>query len=341
MYQYTTTNVINSAKALDYNGNILIDGNGSEIARYTGTSTVFNVPKIGKFLKTGIVSVYKRPYSAGVLEVNQITVPTPTSGDVLRLTVNLKLSQSTLSEYTNYSMDFKLPVVVEIISSGNASTDATAIVAQLNALKNRFGKTYFTATVGSGGTSAQITLTAKEHTQRFESVVLSKAVANTSSLTMYDQTSIATGAVTTAGAIGFGDDAWMIRSLFIPTAENVRYFGISREERPILGGNYTEYALRYSIAKDGMDGIVGGGTSITTHIFYVKSDLVTSFEAALLVTWPTLVTIGGDSDLVIIGDQTIGVGAAQTTLTTVNASGAVTWASGTVGVATINRRTVY
>ena len=67
----------------------------------------------------------------------------------------------------------------------------------------------------------------------------------------------------------------------LPTAENSRFYGISKEERPIIGGNYTQYTLRYSITKDGTDGIVGAGVSVTNHVFYVKTDLVTAFELAL------------------------------------------------------------
>jgi hypothetical protein len=332
MYQYTTTNVINSAYALDYNGNILIDGTGAQVPKYAGTATTFNVAKVGSFKKTGIVSIYKRPYTQGVLEVAKLTVTTQTAGDLLRLTILIKQSQATPSEYVNYTLDFQKPVVVEVISSGVAATDATALVAQLNTLRDRFGYAYVTASLNG----AEIIITAKEYTQRFKEYILSEAIANVNSLTQYDQVTLVTGVVTTPGALGFGDDSWMQRSVMLPTLENTRFFGISKDERPIMGGQYTEYALRYSIPKDGNDGTWGNGTSVTTHIFYVLSTLQVAFETALNITFPGIIEIAGPNVLVITGDSVLDLSLAETT--TLVASGGTapySFVSGTLGTATI------
>jgi len=306
MYQFTTTNVINSQYAVDYNGNPLIDSAGTEVPKYTGSATGLNVAKVGTFKKSGIVSVYKRPYAAGVKEIATITVPTLTAGAAARIVVGVKLSGSTQSEYTNYSMDFKLPVVVEILASGVAATDAAAFITQLNALKSRFGHTYFTTTSGGG---AVITFTAKEDVQRFNSIVITEETLVSTTLNLVDYVSKATGSVTTPGKIGFGDNSWMLRNIMVPTAENVRVFGISKEERPIMGGNYSQYTLRYSIAKDGTDGIVSGGNSVTTHVFYVLSSLVSGFETAinnvgLTIGLLNLAATGGDVSLATATDDT-------------------------------------
>lgn len=289
MYQFTTTNVINSAYALDYEGNQLLDSSGVAVPKYSGSTTALWVAKVNTFKVANIVSISKRPYTAGVKEVGTITIPTMTGDSVVRLTVDVKLSQSTQSEYVNYSLDFKLPVIVEVISSGVAATDAAALIVQLNSLKNRFGHRYFSAASGGG---AVINITANDYTQRFNSIIVAEETANTNSVVQFDYITKATGSISTAGKVGFGDDNWMLRSVMIPTAENVRIFGISKDERPVMGGNYTEYVLRYSIVKDGTDGIVSGGTSVTTHVFYVKSDLVTSFEAAITTTGIAVNTIG-------------------------------------------------
>lgn len=335
MYQFSTTNVINSAYALDYNGTILVDGTGSNVPKYAGTSTAFTVAKVHTFKKPNIVSVHKRPYAAGVLETATATIGTAaTAGDVLRFTVEIKLSQTTQSEYTNYGLDFKKPVVIEILSAGVAATDATAIKNQLNLLKDRFGHTYFNAS-SSGNV---ITLVAKESTQRFSVIDLSKITANSNSITTYDAIPLAgfTTAVTVPGAMGFGDDNWMQRSIMLQTLENTRYFGISKDERPILGGNYTEYVLRYAVLKDGQDGIVSGATSITTHVFYVLSTLQAAFEAALVTTFPTILSTNG---LVFVGSQTI----AATTVFTVNGANpgeTVNFTSSATGVATVTASAV-
>lgn len=330
MYQFTTTNVINSANALDYNGNILVDGAGNNIAKYVGTASALTVAKVGTFKKDNIVSIYKNPYTAGVKEQATIVVPTVTAGLTIRLTVLIKLSQSTQSEYTNYTLDFQKPVTVEVIATGTAATDAAALKTQLNTLKDRFGHSYVAAT----SADATITLIAKEDVQRFKSIVLEKEVASPNSLIQPEYTNIATGTVTVAGKIGFGDDAWMLRAVMLPTAENVRYFGISKDERPVLGGNYSEYVLRYSVAKDGTDGIVAGGNSITTHVFYVKSDLVSGFETAIAnvgLTVPALLSY-------TVGDASL-ANAATTTSAVVGAVGTVTYSVTSGTSATVNATT--
>lgn len=335
MYQFTKTTVINSAKALDYNGNVLVDGNGSDVAMYAGSATKLTVAKAGTFLKDNITAVYKRPYSAGIKEVAKITVPSATAGDILKLTVEVSLSQSTQSEYTNYSLDFKKPQTVEVLYTTNAATTAGLFVTQLKSLKNRFGHSFFN--VSNSG--AEITLTAKEDEQRFSSVLLYKVEYDTNNtISQMKESVVATGAVTTPGKVGFGDDAYMAKSIVLPTAENVRVFGESKGERPILGGNYSQYTIHYSVAKDHDLGIVSGSVSKTTHVFYVKSDLVAGFEAELAKVYTNLITIGGDQDIIIIGDSTMANSDTQT-LVARNASGAVTWAVVSGTSATINSST--
>lgn len=277
MYQYTNTVVINSA----------LDSNGT-LAKYSGTGGVFTVTRVNHFTASKILGCYKRPYTAGVKEVAAITLVAGTANKVVRLNIDIRLQDSTYSEYANTYLYFKKPLMVEVIGSGTAATDATALVAQVNALKNRFGETYVTAVDGGGGV---ITLTAKDNYQRFYSVTAEIETANANSITQVDYVVNATGAVTTNGKVGFGDDAWMLSHITMPTLDNYRYFAVNKEERPILGGNYTEYVIRYSITKDTEDGIVAGGTSVTTHVFYVLSTLVTGFDAALSAGSVTVTTV--------------------------------------------------
>lgn len=298
MYQYTTTNIINSEYLKDYEGNDLLDSAAAQIPAFAGTAAGLSLPKIGNFKVANIVSIYKRPYTAAVKEIAQITMPTITATYVIRLDVVIKLEQSTNSEYTNYSLDFQKPITVEVIATGTAATDAQAIINQLNGLKNRFGYKYFTAALST----ADIVLTCNQAEQHIKSMVISYINPSTlytnNSIIQPEYTIPAANttnfAVTTAGKIGFGDDNWMIRKVMLPTAENVRYFGISKNERPVLGGQYTEYVLRYSLTKDGTDGIVSGATSVTTHVFYVKSDLVGLFELAIYPTGKDIVNVATD-----------------------------------------------
>lgn len=277
MFQYTTTTVINSR--LDSNG--VTD-------KFKGDANAFKVTRVGTFKKDNIKSVYERAYSAPTKEVATITVPTVTAGKVIRLEVDVRLSQNTYSEYANSYLYFKKPVVVEVIATGTAATDAAALAKQVAGLQDRFGESYIKAT----NAGAVITLAAKNQYQRFHNAEISEEVLSPNSLVQPEYKVVSTGfTVTTPGKVGFGDDAYMIASIMVPTTENTRVFGINQEERPILGGNYSQFTLRYDIPKDSNDGIWTGARSTTTHVFYVKSDLVNAFKAEIAKTFPDVETV--------------------------------------------------
>lgn len=327
MYQFTTTTIINSN----------LDSNGTT-AKYAGSATALNVTRVNKFIASKIVSVYKRPYAAGVKEVAKLTVVASTLGSVNRLLVDVRLSQKTDSEYANYSMDFKKPVVVEILGTGNATNDATAFKNAINGLRDRFGFAYITAT----SSGADLSLTATNNNQVFFSILQQEEAASYNSIIQPEYTLKAGGTLngltavngvvlTTVGRVGFGDDEYMISHIQIPTYENTRYFGTNKEERPIIGGNYTQYTLRYTVDKSD-DGILAGAKSITTHVFYVLSTLQAAFETEVQKAFAGIVTIGGDQDVVIVGDQNVAASAGAITYTALNmaAGETVNWTNSTL-----------
>jgi len=340
MYQFTTTTVINSA----------LDSNGTT-AKFSGSATAFTVTRVNTFKKDNIVSIYKKAYAAGVKEVGTIVVPTITQGLVARLVIDVRLSQQTDSEYANSYLYFKKPIVVEILASGTAATDATALVAQINGLKDRFGSSYITA---ANSSTATITITATNTNQRFYSFIIEKEKASTNSIIQPEYevanggilngtTAVNNAVLTTLGKTGFGDDEYMIKSIMIPTLENTRYFGINKEERPIIGGNYSEYVLRYSITKDGNDGIVSGGTSVTTHVFYVLSSLVPDFEAAIIAAGKTITSFSAEQTFTLgkTGDTTAEVSVDISAIVPfILSSAEITATSSAVGKATIGAITV-
>jgi hypothetical protein len=316
MYQFTTTTIINSN----------LDSNGSK-AKYAGTSAKFEVSRVATLLSAGIVSVYKRPYIAPILAEAQVTVPTITAGLVARLDVDVRLSQQTDSEYANTYLYFKKPVVVEVIATGTAATDATALAAQINGLRDRYGFAYITATANG----ADIILTATNQNQRFFSAKVLKEdpdmLTNTLIEPVYTDVTAGTFAVNKVGQVGFGDDDWMQRKVMVQTLENTRYFGYNKEERPVLGGNYTQFTIRYKVEKDTEDGISNGvNYSITTHVFYVKSDLVADFEDQLDNVSGVTVTLVTGGGLINITGTTSLANSATSQLTAAGATGTVTWA---------------
>lgn len=303
MYQFTTQTVLNDLTGVTVANNRLV------------------VPGVGTFKKDKIVSIYKAPYKAAVKEVAKVTVPTLTSGAAVRLELDIRLSQNANSEYAHYFIHFGKPVVLEIIATGTAATDAGLFVTALTNWKNRYGHSYVTATASG----ADITLTATDPYQRIHSVkVLQEGASNNTLIQpIFTDVTAGTFAVTTPGFNGFGDDAYMIRSVQVPTIDNKRAFGLNEKERPVLGGNYTQYTLRYKTDEEATDGIVYGFDSVTTHVFFVKASLVSTMETEL-------------DKLSLTGGYKLSATIATTGITAVaHAVGPVTYKSSNTAVATI------
>ena len=292
MFLYTTTTIINAANAVDVMGNALLDHEGNVLPRVDGDANAFTVIGTGTYKKDNIQSVYKRAYAPGVKEVAELTVPTATAKDLLRLTVEVKLDGSVQSDYANFTYDFKQPLTVDIVSSGTAATDAAELAKVLNKIKTEYGRSLFTASVED----ADLILKARTNDQRFKSITLEKVgdvPLNTLNIPI---TSLATGTVTEHGKTGFGDDAWMLKSVMLPTYENTRHFGIIKDERPILGGNYSQFTLKYKV-QAGEEGVfMGDDKSVTTHVFWVAADQVDAFEAVVTAVFADLEVVGDDPE---------------------------------------------
>jgi hypothetical protein len=289
MFEYTTTTIINSQYAVDAAGNPLLDNSGNLVARVKNNNgNSFTVIGAGTYLKDNIKSIYKRPYAAGVKEQATLTVAGVTSKDLLRLTVKVKLDGNTESDYANFTYDFRQPLTIDIISSGTAATDAAEFVKALNKIKTEYGRSLFVASV-SGAT---ITFKAKTNDQRFESIVLEKVGSVPLNTLSPEITQLAVGTVTVPGKNGFGDDAWMLKSVVFPTAENTRVFGILKDERPVLGANYTQYTLKYVVPSDEYDVWNGNKQSVTNHVFWVAASQVSAFETAVTAVFADLETVG-------------------------------------------------
>ena len=54
MFQFTTSTIINTANAVDVEGNNLLDNNGAAVLRYRGDRNQFLVPGTGTF-KSGYI----------------------------------------------------------------------------------------------------------------------------------------------------------------------------------------------------------------------------------------------------------------------------------------------
>ena len=95
------------------------------------------------------------------------------------------------------------------------------------------------------------------------------------------------------GRNGFGTYSQLVKDLRLPTAVHTNWLSVQKDEMPIVGSLYTQYIITYyapSMANPSFTAIGNRSMSETTHVFWVKSDLITNWETKLATIDPD----GGD-----------------------------------------------
>lgn len=91
------------------------------------------------------------------------------------------------------------------------------------------------------------------------------------------------------GMNGFGTYSQLLKDLRLPTAVHNHWLSVQKDEMPIVGALYTQYIINYyapSTANPSFTAVGNRSMSETTHVFWVKSDLVEKWETALAVIDP-------------------------------------------------------
>ena len=91
------------------------------------------------------------------------------------------------------------------------------------------------------------------------------------------------------GINGFGTYSQLIKDLRLPTLANTNWTSPSKNEMPVVGALYTQYIVTYyapSMSNPSFTAIGNRSMSETTHVFWVKSDLVTDWETKLTIIDP-------------------------------------------------------
>lgn len=86
------------------------------------------------------------------------------------------------------------------------------------------------------------------------------------------------------GVNGFGTYSQLVKDLRLPTAAHTNWLSVQKDEMPIVGALYTQYIINYyapSTANPSFTAIGNRSMSETTHVFWVKSDLVEDWEDIL------------------------------------------------------------
>ncbi len=307
MFQFTTTNVINSNVDLT-SGKPLwstqkkgeADAKGNE---YKISS--MNIKRVNNFKQPNVVHVFKSKYTAP--EVDKLTInfgnitPIPKDGDGYRLSIYIRLSQSLQSSYYSNDMVFKgKPFSIEF----SFKTDWQTTLEKLKDTIEKYAVLVYEKPLLKISVSGNyLTIEATDEYQRLYQVDIEKfdpeayhgmgkytVVKSVEDLTKVKDKSTLTGTEEGffVGREGFGTYQWLLHNLRLPTTMRTRVFAMNSDETPIPGAKYNEYIIHYCVNR----GILGTNAvgdmvkSMTTHVFYVNQTVSEQFEQALLTIAP-------------------------------------------------------
>ena len=321
MFQFTTTNVINSDKDLT-----------TGKALYEVKNDTLMVKRVANFKKNNVAAIYKAvavdPENAKVT-INLGEGITANAGDVLNLSIYIGLSQASQdSRYSNdmiykgklFSVDF-----VWQDSAANTAKKLVEIIKKYSLLV--YGEKLLIASCKN----AFVTIEATNEYQRFRKLEISKYEESNNAYPFRDKqvvvktlegiaaktsnadvTDSAEGFF--AGKEGFGTYSFLLHNLRLPTSARTRAFGINQDETPIVGAKYNQYTIHYCANRGvlGLNAVGDTVKSVTTHVFYVKSDLASAFETELAKVGTITVANAKSADPVDPQAQNTAATAAQT-----------------------------
>ena len=226
--------------------------------------------------------VFKTEGYDGTLATLTVAVPASlTVGDVLQFSVFVKLlDPAAIAEYAypNWA-DFGKPISVGFThkTGGVFADELIAALKDAIPYNNKFVK------VKKSGTS--VVLTASMFGMEFAGAKLEKLAEGECDGCSYDKYVPVEVTITpTSTVIPFGTAEKLVENYRFPTYGNVRYASLNSDEMPIPGKIYTMYSFSYDSPRPGLGGLSGVGQkmdAVTRHIYWVASDVVDDFDAAL------------------------------------------------------------
>lgn len=292
MFQFTTTNVINSDKDLT-------TGKPLWSLQEKDSNTNLHIKRINNFKKHNVLAIYQaKGYNAEMAKVKVRFSDIPGNrGDIFRIYIQLGLSQGSAdSRYTNDLAYRSKPISIEFMVLDSAAETVKQLVKNINKYELMvYGNKLLKVSTTAGDI---IAFEATDEYQRFQafSIDYFNKEANHGMgeyeprLTLKDlkeyKSNQEAGKHVSAyfrGKEGFGTYSWLLHNLRIPTDMRTRAFGMNQDETPIVGALYDQYTIYYCANRGILgDNAVGDLTkSLTTHVFYVKQDLSEAFKTAL------------------------------------------------------------
>lgn len=293
MYQFTTTNVINSNTDFS-TGKPLWSAQEAK----GGTPANLNIKRVNNFVATNVLAIYKaEAHDAELAKASfDFSQVNGSEGEVFRLHIYVGLSQASQSSLYANDLQWKgKPLSVDFVWEDSAASTVEKLIKTINRYEMMvYGKKLLNVTYKG----TYIIIEAVDEYQRFRFINIEKfdsesyhgmgeykvvrSLKNLSVKTTNEQvTDSAEGFF--AGKEGFGTYSFLLHNLRIPTHDRTRYLALNQDETPIIGAKYNQYTIYYCVNR----GILGNNAvgdvvkSRTTHVFYVNQTIASEFEEAL------------------------------------------------------------
>lgn len=309
MFQFTTTNVINSLKDYTTGKDLLVKGD-----------TSLNILRVANFKKENVTAIYKAlakdPEMAKVtLDLGELEGK---AGEAYRLNLYIGLTGGSAdSRYSNDLAYKGKSFSIDFIYKSDAENTAIALEKIINKYDLMvYGQKLLEISHKAGF----ITIEATSEYQKFIKVNLEKFDETAHfgmgeyipKVTLEDIDKKNTNAEVLPnekgffpGREGFGTYSYLLHNIRIPTSARTDAFAPNQDEAPVIGAKYNQYTIHYCVDRGplGLNAVGDTVKSVTTHVFYVKSDLASEFEGALAIlgtpeeiTLPNYVKITKDEE---------------------------------------------
>lgn len=296
MFQFTTTNVINSKLDFTTGKSLWTTQEATD-----DLSASLNVKRVNKFYKDNVLAIYKA--EAEEAELAKLTLDFSevdgTEGDQYRLAMYIGLTQASQdSRYSNDLTHKGKPFSIDFVWLDSTVNTVKALV---NVIKKYELLVYGEKLLNISYSGTYLTIEATTEYQRFIKVSVDKFdetkyhgmgeyttvyslkdVADENTVTSNEEVT-STAAAYFAGKEGFGTYSYLLHNLRLPTTARTDIFAPNNDEAPIIGALYNQYTIHYCVDRGilGMNAVGDKVQSKTTHVFYVNQEISDDFESAL------------------------------------------------------------
>lgn len=272
------------------------------------TTTLINEIPSNKVVKEGVLRIGKhlfekrwvesiRKAKGHKMELCEATVDLSkvNLGDatVARLYIYVGLEGSEESTYANDWYRKGMPLSVSF-AVGTAAEMGKAIVNTVKTF-NVFTKVKKVLDVTTDG-EGKVTIKGTHEHQRLQKIAIlvedpASKLGEEKVVAEYEMNRKTNAAITIVnpGVNGFGTYSQLLKDLRLPTAAHNSWLSVQKDEMPVVGAIYHQYIINYyapSTANPSFTAVGNRSMSETTHVFWVKEDLVSDWESVLATIDP-------------------------------------------------------